>query len=714
MKFHKWASSDKSVLEFLRARIFDPLGMLAPFTIRGKAIFQELWKLKVGWDDALPAQSQVSWSHWGSELSHLQEVQLPRYYEANGVAGVRHVEIHIFCDDSPTAYGAVAYTGMEDKSLTRSSAFLIAKSRLAPLKAQTIPRLELMACLVGGRLFAYLKAKFEACPTQIHFWTDSKIALCWIQGDANRWKQFVQNRPAVVDGTKLDFVRPTPIPTSSMDRENFRKVEPEEKVSRDVIQTLTATVGEIVDMKRYSSAKKLHHVVAWVLRFVAKLKKRSEEGGPLGSEEVREAENYCLKIVQQNAFHVEIAAVQSQRPSPAKSPLQGYSLFLDGEGILRMTGRLQESDLPYAQKHPIALPKQESYSETIIRKCHLDVLHGGLRDTLVQVREKYWIVRARQAVKNKKLGRMSTIQCAGFKTNPSAAASVKGTAVGAVYSYWTRLRRTTDGEDEPINEADILRYIRMRNNEGGTPGSSAGYGHGNIFLLAFQRFVARRGIPSKVYSDNAKTFQKSNEELKKLWKIVTGEGVKEKIADWAIDWRYNVPYAPWWGGFYERLIRSVKVALKKTIGARCLNETELTTIVTEIEAVINSRPLTFVYDDQEIRPLYPAAFLTGKRLTMLPASNTGDMPESSADTIQRCWRQRAESLRAFWEKWSREYLTEDAFKNDLNEQELTDEDYQCAHDIFDLFECKDLRGYTRLYVTVEACQLCEIVLYLDG
>lgn len=140
--------------------------------------------------------------------------------------------------------------------------------------------------------------------------------------------------------------------------------------------------------------------------------------------------------------------------------------------------------------------------------------------------------------------------------------------------------------------------------------------------------------------------------------MVTGDGVKEKITDWTIDWRYNVPYAPWWGGFYERLIRSVKVALKKTIGARCLNETELTTIVTEIEAVINSRPLTFVYDDQEIRPLYPAAFLTGKRLTMLPAANTDDMPESSADTIQRGWRQRAERLSTFWEKWSQEYLTE--------------------------------------------------------
>ncbi|XP_064465083.1 uncharacterized protein LOC135376504 [Ornithodoros turicata] len=491
MKLHKWASNDKSVLEFLRgeteerkigesdeiqkvlglswlpetdmltfsvdgvwnmyqatgatkrlvlritARIFDPLGMLAPFTIRGKAIFQELWKLKVGWDDALPAQSQVSWSQWGSELSHLQEVQLPRYYGANGVAGVRHIEIHIFCDASPTAYGAVAYTVMEDKSGTRSSAFLIAKTRLAPLKAQTIPRLELMACLVGGRLFAYLKAKFEACPTQIHFWTDSKIALCWIQGDANRWKQFVQNRvreiqditnsaewrycntkenPAdmLTRGITADklidsqrwWTGPNWIlcdqrqwPTSSMDREKFGKVELEEKVSQDVIQTLTATVGEIVDMKRYSSVKKLHHVVAWVLRFVAKLKKRSEEGGPLGSEEVRQAENYCLKIVQQNAFHAEIAAVQSQRPSPAKSPLQGYSLFLDGEGILRMTGRLQESDLPYAQKHPIVLPKQDPYSEAIIRKCHLDVLHGGMRDTLVQVREKYWIVRARQAVK---------------------------------------------------------------------------------------------------------------------------------------------------------------------------------------------------------------------------------------------------------------------------------------------------------------------------
>ncbi|XP_064461732.1 uncharacterized protein LOC135371684 [Ornithodoros turicata] len=366
-----------------------------------------------------------------------------------------------------------------------------------------------------------------------------------------------------------------------------------------------------------------------------------------------------LKIVQQNAFHAEIAVVQSQRPSPAKSPLQGYSLFLDGEGILRMTGTLQESDLPFAQKHRVVLPKQDPYSESIIRNCHLDVLHGGMRDTLVQVREKYWIVRARQA--DKKIIR-SCVVCQRYNAQASrqtpaplpasrVSQSEPFTVTGLDFagSLIVRTIRSTRQIYFVIFVCATTRAVHLEVvQDMATP----------TFLLAFRRFVARRGIPSKVYSDNAYTFPKSNKELKKLWKTITADGVEEKITDWAIDWRYNVPYAPWWGGFYERLIRSVKVALKKTIGARCLNETELTTIVTEIEAVINSRPLTFVYDDQEIRPLFPAAFLTGKRLTILPASNTGDMPESSADTIQRCWRQRAESLRTVWGKWSREYLTE--------------------------------------------------------
>ncbi|XP_064482925.1 uncharacterized protein LOC135395760 [Ornithodoros turicata] len=304
-----------------------------------------------------------------------------------------------------------------------------------------------------------------------------------------------------------------------------------------------------------------------------------------------------------------------------------------------MTGRLQESDLPYAQKHLIVLPKQDPYSEAVIRKCHLDVLHGGMRDTLVQVREKYWIVRARQAVK--KIIR-SCVVCQRHNAQASRQTPAPLPA-----------SRVSQSEPFTVTGLDFSGQLIVKTSR------STRAVHLEVvqdmatptFLLAFRRFVARRGIPSKVYSDNAKTFRKSNKALKKLCKIVTGEGVKEKITDWAIDWRYNVPYAPWWCGFYERLIRSVKVALKKTIGARCMNETELTTNVTEVGAVINSRPLTFVYGDQEIRPLYPAAFLTGKRLTMLHMRHTGDMPESSVDTIQRCRRQRAESLRTFWEKW---------------------------------------------------------------
>ncbi|XP_064465049.1 uncharacterized protein LOC135376466, partial [Ornithodoros turicata] len=213
MKLHKWPSNDKSVLEFLRetdmltfsvdgvwnmyqatgatkrlvlritARIFDPLWMLAPFTIRGKAIFQELWKLKVGWDDPLPAQSQVSWSQWGSN------------------------------------------------------------------------------CII---------------------------------------------------------------------------------------------------FKRFN--------------YQAKLKKRSGEGGPLGSEEVREDENYCLKIVQQNAFHAEIASGSEPKTVACEIAPTRVQSVLDGEGILRMTGRLQESDLPYAQKHPIVLQSKtltlKLSSESAIWMCY--------------------------------------------------------------------------------------------------------------------------------------------------------------------------------------------------------------------------------------------------------------------------------------------------------------------------------------------------------
>jgi hypothetical protein len=121
------------------------------------------------------------------------------------------------------------------------------------------------------------------------------------------------------------------------------------------------------------------------------------------------------------------------------------------------------------------------------------------------------------------------------------------------------------------------------------------------FLLGFSRFASRRGLPTAIYSDNAKTFIAAKYEMRKMYN------------DQAPQWKFIVPRSPWWGGYWERLVGSVKTALKKSLGNKSLTRVELETSLCEVEACINSRPLTFVGDSVDaLTPLTPSHFLIGR------------------------------------------------------------------------------------------------------
>ncbi|GFY52191.1 integrase catalytic domain-containing protein [Trichonephila inaurata madagascariensis] len=131
----------------------------------------------------------------------------------------------------------------------------------------------------------------------------------------------------------------------------------------------------------------------------------------------------------------------------------------------------------------------------------------------------------------------------------------------------------------------------------------------NSFLLAFRRFLAR-GSCKVIYSDNAKTFLKSKKEIENLFRILSQSMVQNFITKERIIWKNIIERSPWCGGFYERLERSVKESLHKILGKALLSFEEMTTILTEIEAVLNPRPLNYVHEENdEPRPLTPRHFL---------------------------------------------------------------------------------------------------------
>ena len=163
-------------------------------------------------------------------------------------------------------------------------------------------------------------------------------------------------------------------------------------------------------------------------------------------------------------------------------------------------------------------------------------------------------------------------------------------------------------------------------------------------VLAFRRLVARRGLPKVIYSDNAKGFVAAPDKILGQFGPLTPE------------WRFIAPNSPWWGGWWERLVRSVKSALRKTVGGNCLARAELETTLHEIEACINSRPLTFVSDDpDQEKPLTPSHFLLGHDGHYL-SERSEPAPIETADDARRRFDLRQSVVDKFWVVWSSEYL----------------------------------------------------------
>ncbi|XP_064488518.1 uncharacterized protein LOC135400618 [Ornithodoros turicata] len=176
------------------ARLYDPMGLISPFLVTAKLCFQRTWRLKLGWDEILPDDIRHQWADWCDDLRHLSRIQVPRFYEY-GLSDVADSRVlHVFADASTAAYGAVVYLCVRDLTGRTTTTLVLAKSRIAPLKQLTLPRLELMASLVASRLFQYIGGNLKLEVSGVHFWTDSMITLHWIQGDAARWKPFVRNR----------------------------------------------------------------------------------------------------------------------------------------------------------------------------------------------------------------------------------------------------------------------------------------------------------------------------------------------------------------------------------------------------------------------------------------------------------------------------------------------------------------------------------------
>lgn len=559
------------------------------------------------------------------------------------------------------------------------------KNRLAPIKRVTLPRLELLGALLASRLLRYFCEATGLDPTQATLWTDSTVALGWIQQDSSRWKAFVSNRVVEIQththpsqwrhcpgtdnpadllsrGITADKLQHCNIwwhgpswlakPPHHWPQRTLKTNThlPEEKTtSRQIL--IVETPNPVVEATNYSSYWKLLRITGWILRFQTNIMKRDRMSGELTAYELTESRIYWIRTVQHQSFPADFEALSKNTPLPANSKIARFNPFLDN-GIIRLGGRLQFADLSCNQRHPILLDGQHHFTRLLIRQTHIRLHHLGVRIVLSELRTEFWIIRARQAIKHV-LNRCLPCKVAKGRfaqeiEAPLPAERVRPlkpfavTGVDFAGPLYVKERKNLKKSYIALFTCSTTRAIHL---ELCSDMST------DRFLQALERFAGRRGLPNTIYSDNATTFQATNKELKELWSVLAATQTQHYFAQQGIVWKFIVPRAAWWGGWWERMIGSTKRCLRKVLGQTQIDQEGLITILVSIEAALNSRPISQC--DESPDALSPAHFLVGQRLTTLP---TGSEPVASRD-LNKEFRRQQKITEDFWRRWQKEYLT---------------------------------------------------------
>jgi len=703
----KWTSS-----------IFDPLGLLTPVTIAAKLFLQQLWQLELQWDMQLTEELSKTWYKIAAEITQATTMPFPRQCTMSPDTAI----LHIFSDASPQAYGAAAYLVQGTHS-----AILISKSRAAPLKQHSLPRLELMAAVLGTRLYTFISTSITTGPN-VYFWSDSQIVLSWITSKKTL-KPFVNNRVQEIRSisTTWKFCPSADNPADLLTRgisyhqlksstlwrhgptwlnspslwpawpqaeilliqadvgeEDLEPLPP----PADTSDSSTTGLHHLIDVTKFSKLNKVLAITAYVCRFLHNVKhpSSSRQTGPLTTSELSQANLMWIHNIQHTEFSSEIANLQSRL---SRLPLvRQLKLFLDDNNLLRCGGRIHNAPLSELARFPYLLPSRHHFTTLVILRAHLTQLHSGVNATLTILRQSYWIPSARQRIKSiirrcvvckKSHGQPYTIPDPPPLVKSRVSHSDPFTITGVDFTG-ALFVRTAEGERKVYLCLFTCAVCRAVHLEIVTDLTA------ECFLQAFRRFAARRSLPKLLISDNGSTFLAAAEELTRLF---SSDEIAESLAYKGVEWKFIPKRAPWFGGFWERLIGLMKSTLKKTLGRTHATIESLQTIIVEIEALMNDRPLTHVSPDpRDPEPITPAHLVYGRRITTLPhySVNQDDISDpdfGDASDLRRRARAQAAVVRHFWTRWKREYLTalrETHKITGTNEQRIKVGDVVLIHD----------------------------------
>ncbi|XP_038106648.1 uncharacterized protein LOC119766275 [Culex quinquefasciatus] len=640
------------------AKIFDPLGFFGPVITYAKLILREVGELHIEWDDVCWVGEK--WRSFRIELTALREVRLPRWISWKGAL---KLELHGYADASDLAYGACIYVKGFFANEATEMRLIYSKSRILPKKrkpkekAISTPRAELLAALLLARMVVKFLSATEHQFESVHLWRDSQIVLAWLKKLPQLLQTFVSNRK-LIKFKKWWQGRPRTTVAAAADEIVIPDDElPEMRTG--VVLAMTAPVERFPMFDKLSSFTGIVRSMAYLMRLARFVKSRKTEvvKGRLTAKEMRTA---TLVV----AFQPEILALMDGADTNHR--LNGLKAFRSpDDGLLRVGGRIKGAFVPYDSRHQMLLPAKHPITEALVRELHVDNLHIGQRGLLAVVRQRFWPLNVKSTIRQVI---RKCIVC--FKTNPLKTTQLMGdlpsyrvqpapvfsnTGVDYAGPFWIRSSSAT--HKPQITKAYVCLFVCLQTRA--IHLELVSDLTTDVFLASLRRFASRRGCPKTMHSDNGTNFVGAKTKLHELWQMFQNECATKKIASYCIEkgieWSFIPPRSPHFGGIWEAGVKQVKHHLKRIVGERKLSYEELYTTLTQIEAVLNSRPLVPSSDDpSDYTAITPAHFLIGREMQAVPEPDYSHLKENRLSR----WQLVQTMLQHFWRRWTAEYLPE--------------------------------------------------------
>uniref|UniRef100_A0A6M2DPC6 Putative bel12 ag transposon polyprotein n=1 Tax=Xenopsylla cheopis TaxID=163159 RepID=A0A6M2DPC6_XENCH len=539
------------------ARIWDPLGFISPIIIKIKMIMKEIWLLKINWDDSLPPTIISAWLAVYDQLSELSNLTIPRFV---GTQERVHCSLLGFADSSEKAYGAVVYI----KPVNDDRYYLLmSKSKITPIKIQTLARLELCAAHLLAKLLAFIinSNNHSLNINHIYNFSDSMIVLHWLSGPIQRWKSFVANKVTKIhelipsaqwfhissESNIADCVSRGLLPKAFLKNNNWFHGPswlnfpmnhwpissaldplpnlPEEKVNTLIVKSAIQQINPLYDVtQKFSGWNKLVKTFAYILKFCKIITKQKQ----FSTSDLRQAEITIIRLVQEHHFSNELKLLKTG--SSCSKPFRRLNLVLDSNYCLRVQGRLGLE----IKENPLLLPKKDQVVNCLIDYYHIKNLHTGSNIVLSLLRQKYWILAARSLIRNRL---HKCITC--FRNNPKPSFPFMGNLPAP------RIKASRAFLNVGVDYAGPF-HISMSHHRGARTYKAyiclficlatkavhlelASDLTSDTFLDCLKRFLARRGPIECIYSDCGTNFVGARNTLNSLFHLLNSEEYKRAL-----------------------------------------------------------------------------------------------------------------------------------------------------------------------------------------